>query len=335
VKVITEDSASAQVAPGAAARFYRPELDALRCFAAFGVFVFHSFPKQAPFWIAHGVPSQLASGLVSILGSGGYGVDLFFALSSFLITELLLREREQRGYLDVWAFYVRRVLRIWPLYFFFIFLSFALTFVDRSQHLDAKYIAGYLLLAGNWMVVIRGMPESIAIPLWSVSIEEQFYISWPQVVKASSQRIIAYVAGGLVALSFLSRVLLASQGIGQDAVWCNTLTRLDPIAMGILFAIYVRRRTLQIGKLARPALAGLGLGCWILVTTYGGLHETPARFWGIVLGYPAVSVGSIAFLASAYRAPEAGYRFLKNGLLLYLGKISYGIYVYHILGLLI
>jgi peptidoglycan/LPS O-acetylase OafA/YrhL len=75
-------------------RFYRPELDVLRFGAAFSVFLSHSFSKDPSWWIAHGTPIPIAVILSYLTTTGGFGVDLFFALSSFLITELLLRERE-------------------------------------------------------------------------------------------------------------------------------------------------------------------------------------------------------------------------------------------------
>src|ERR1700722_2728709 len=79
-------------------RFYRPELDVLRFSAACGVFVFHAFiDMDASFWTSHGQPRLAALLLTALIRSGAYGVNLFFALSSFLITELLLREREQKG----------------------------------------------------------------------------------------------------------------------------------------------------------------------------------------------------------------------------------------------
>src|SRR5690349_18798650 len=101
-------------------RFYSPELDTLRFFAFLGVFIFHSAPRTPGFYAAAGCPAWLSHVLISIFGAGAYGVDLFFALSAYLITSLLLREREATGKLDVRGFYLRRILRIWPLYLSFV-----------------------------------------------------------------------------------------------------------------------------------------------------------------------------------------------------------------------
>src|SRR5436305_10886285 len=109
---------SLAVAPAApvAGRFYRPELDGLRFFAFLGVFVFHAAPRTLEFYAAAGYPRWLTNLLISVFGAGAYGVDLFFALSAYLITSLMLRERATTGSFDLRSFYVRRILRIWPLY---------------------------------------------------------------------------------------------------------------------------------------------------------------------------------------------------------------------------
>jgi peptidoglycan/LPS O-acetylase OafA/YrhL len=309
--------------------FYRPELDVLRFCAAFAVFLFHAL-RNANFWIAHGTPRLVAVPAVTVISAGRFGVDLFFVLSSFLITELLLREREATGFIDVGAFYIRRVLRIWPLYFFMIGVAYGITFVEPSQHFGGKYIAGYLLLFGNWVVVLFSFPESIAIPLWSVSIEEQFYLVWPLVLKKARLRTIAKIAWGLIAVSFCARLMLAAWGARPDAVWCNTFARLDPIAAGVLYSICMRGRDLQLSKIKRVGLTMVGLGAFCFAARcYQAWHG-----WGILVAYPAATIASVSVLAAAHDAPRFGLHVFERTSLIYLGKISYGIYVYHMLGLL-
>ncbi len=108
-----------------AERFYLPELDVLRFFAFFAVFVCHVAPSGPYFYESHGVLGRLGV-------SGAFGVDLFFTLSGYLITSLLLREREQSGDINLKAFYARRTLRIWPLYYFSLALAFLLTQIPAS-----------------------------------------------------------------------------------------------------------------------------------------------------------------------------------------------------------
>ena len=103
-----------------APRYYRPELDVLRLFAFFMVFLSHVVPGDQTFFARAHIAPEIAALIIAASAGGAFGVDLFFALSSFLITSLLLRERKFCGNIDVPRFYVRRILRIWPLYFAFL-----------------------------------------------------------------------------------------------------------------------------------------------------------------------------------------------------------------------
>ena len=134
-------------ARAATARFYHPELDQLRFFAFLMVFLHHAFPHQPEFWTKLGVPGPIAQVLSGIGATGAFGVSLFFVLSSYLITELLLREKELIGTLDVKSFYVRRILRIWPLYFFFLALAAAMHVVGAGT---AHRVAGRVWRFRRW-----------------------------------------------------------------------------------------------------------------------------------------------------------------------------------------
>src|SRR6266516_5084650 len=160
-------------------RFYYPELDSIRFFLFCAVWAYHLLPMQESLYSVRHVPTALASLITSIIKAGMASLDVFFILSAFLITELLLREKEFRGVPDLKAFYIRRLLRIWPLYFFMIALASFLSIFERSQLLGWAYALSFLLFAGNWIMVFRGFPHAQIIgPLWSVSFEEQFYIFW-------------------------------------------------------------------------------------------------------------------------------------------------------------
>jgi len=141
-----------------ASRFYAPELDALRFFAFFGVFLFPAAPRTMDFYAAAGYPLWLSKLLIAVFGAGASGVDLFFALSAYLITSLLLRERESTGMVDVRGFYLRRILRIWPLYLSFVAFSAAAAHFLPGQNLPAQYVLGLSLLAGNWIYAFYGLP---------------------------------------------------------------------------------------------------------------------------------------------------------------------------------
>jgi peptidoglycan/LPS O-acetylase OafA/YrhL len=309
-----------------AARFYSPELDVLRFFAFFGVFVFHAAPRSMEFYAAAGFPSWLSTLLISAFGAGAYGVDLFFALSAYLITSLLLRERSATGSLDLRGFYIRRILRIWPLYLAFVAFAAIAARLLPGQDLPLRYIAGYTLLAGNWIYVFYGLPLSFAIPLWTVSIEEQFYLAWPLALRRATVRATAFVAVGLLLVANFWRLALVFSSAPAQAMEYNTFTRLDPIALGILIALFVGKLPVFM-RWQRIALLVGGVATWIAtfwftVCVFGSKLST----WQSALGHFLTALASAAILLSVMGSQHA---FLRNRWLLYLGKISYGLYVLH------
>ncbi len=307
--------------------FYRPELDVLRFFAFLAVFLFH-FNRPVEFYVQHGIPRAIALSATSLIEGGVFGVDLFFVLSAYLITELLIREKEACGSLDVKGFYLRRILRIWPLYFFYIGLALIPAF-NPSRAFTWRYAAAYLLLAGNWSVVAWGWPlHSIIGPLWTVSIEEQFYLMWPPIVRNLSRDSLASAAIGMLVISNVTRIAMIALHGGMNSVWCNTLGRLDPIAAGILVAAVLHGGIPNFRLPTRIGMLVAGTIPLALVANYWKIHEPELLEWIPTLaGFPVVAMSCtvimLAVLGVQLRMPRS---------LLYLGKISYGLYVYHALG---
>jgi peptidoglycan/LPS O-acetylase OafA/YrhL len=311
-------------------RFYHPELDILRFFAFFLVFLHHALPHDLGFWMRYGVPSGLAHVVAGIGALGAFGVDVFFALSAYLITELLLRERALIGDLDLKAFYTRRVLRIWPLYFFFLLLAGMLTVLIPGQKMGWQATVAFLFLGGNWWIVLRGFPSSVIFPLWSVSIEEQFYLFWPPLVRKLRASHMAALACSMIAVACVSRAYLGTHGATETQVWCNTLARLDPIAAGILVAVFLRGEAPAMSLVRRIAMIGFGVVCLALAGNYWSVKADPITTARIMAGYPVVAIGAVAMLIGVLSSASA----LSKSVLVYLGKISYGLYVYHVLGLM-
>jgi peptidoglycan/LPS O-acetylase OafA/YrhL len=307
--------------------FYRPELDVLRFFAFLAVFLYH-FNHPAEFYVQHGIPRAIAAGAASLIEGGVFGVDLFFVLSAYLITELLLREKEACGSLDVKGFYLRRILRIWPLYFFAIGLALVPAF-NPGHVFNWRYAAAFLLLAGNWSIIAYGWPiHSIGGVLWTVSIEEQFYLLWPPIVRKISRNRIAGTAIAMLILSSAMRVLMIVIHGGMNSVWCNTLARLDPIAMGILVAAALRGRIPNFSIGTRLGMLCCGILPLAFVATRWKIHEPETLEWiPTLVGFPVVAVSCTLILLAAL-----GISTRPHGVFLYLGKISYGLYVYHPLG---
>ena len=245
--------------------------------------------------------------LAAFARAGALGVDLFFALSSYLITELLLREHRATGTLHIRAFYARRILRIWPLYFVALAIAW--------PTLPWEYFAGFALLSGNWVCAIAGFPASPFALLWSVSIEEQFYLVWPWVVRGQARRIVT-CAWGMLALASVTRLVMATRGVEHPGVWCNTLARLDPIAGGALLAFYSTEAKGRPWAIVAGAAVLLGIG---------GFWSKDG--WGAMISYPVAAAAAVTIL---YGVIGIGW---NSRILGYLGKISYGLYVFHVAAL--
>jgi peptidoglycan/LPS O-acetylase OafA/YrhL len=316
----------AQSQPEAGERFYLPELDILRFFAFLAVFTTH-VANRSLFALN---PAGLA---------GSFGVDLFFALSSYLITRLLLREQQVAGHVDVRAFYVRRILRIWPLYFFYLGLVFCVSrliyahgsrvLVASISYISPGYFLTMLLLCGNFAMGIWGEVGLLLSPLWSLCVEEQFYLVWPQTVRRASRATLVAIAVGMLVVSIVARLIAPMLGYRGVPVWLFTFTRLDPIAAGILLALAPASLCTGLGRTSRAILVLLGVACWWFAAAWCNVRSPVATTLQMGLGYPASALGSVAFLAAALGAGDPNSQFLLKRWLIYLGKISYGLYVYH------
>lgn len=320
--------AAAEVEPTRirAGRFYHPELDTLRFFAFFVVFLHHALPHEVSGYAGYGLSSLAQLALAAGSTAGRFGVDLFFVLSSYLITELLLREYEQRGRLDVRAFYVRRALRIWPLYYFFILLTLVVVpLLLPADRFSMPHPVWFSLLAGNWSVAFWHYPLSVAAPLWSVSIEEQFYLVWPLVVAWLGAGRLQRAALVMIGIAVVTRLVLAALGAPDRVYWAITPARLDPIAIGALLALLLRGRVPVLSASLRLVMLLSGPAVWLLVVKFN-----PGGWFNSIV-YLAVALSGAAMVASVLReraGPVSG-----APLLVYLGRISYGLYVYHVLGI--
>lgn len=326
-----ESGAKAEAAKSkpAASPYYRQELDWLRFCAFFAVFLHHWLPLDRKVYLSHGAPRPAAMLLAAAGRAGAFGVDLFFLLSSYLITELLVREDRARGGIDVKSFYVRRILRIWPLYYaFMLFTIFVVPKLGIDSPLPTSYIFGFLLFCGNWICALYGYPGSVANVFWSVSIEEQFYISWPLILSKLKVAAIWYLAPIMFVIATATRVYLASQHVQHPAIWCNTFARLDPIAMGGLLALVGDRIMARLTVRRRVLLASGGLVIMLamgLLNTYSGYQA--------IFGYPLVSLAAAMLLLSFLGLPSSTSKVALA--MAYLGRISYGLYVFHVIVILL
>lgn len=162
-------------------RIYFENLDGLRFLCFFSVFLYHSFYTENQLLIASPIYHFIKRDL---FGNGNIGVNFFFVLSGFLITYLLIEEKKINGQINLKNFWLRRILRIWPLFFFCVFFGFILfpsikTLFGQIPSENANPIY-YLTFINNFDFIKNGLPDSSVLGvLWSVAIEEQFYLVWP------------------------------------------------------------------------------------------------------------------------------------------------------------
>ena len=322
-------------------RFYRPELDGLRFVAFFLVFQQHTFLFKAG-GEHHAVGPRMANLLATVRVLGDFGVDLFFVLSAYLITELLLREREQRGSLDIGAFYLRRILRIWPLYFFALALAWTLTHfgVPRGfpnptdEQMDGYHLLAFSFFAGNWAYLIRPF-SSMAVPLWSVSVEEQFYLLWPWAVRRGTRARLIAVAVGILVVAATLRFFMAGAQVHEPWFSKGSLTRADGIALGILLAAWSNAGLPRLTAFRRAALLVFSaVSLTVVAFRFDLLVELPTRAH-VTLGWTWVAVACAALALAVMGDTRGPGRVLSHPVFIYLGRISFGLYVFHELALLI
>lgn len=309
-------------------RFYRPELDAVRFLAFLAVFASHTIPRQ-PGPHSHAAHFTLATVIGSVSSAGSYGVCLFFTLSAYLICELLLREREQTANLHISAFYKRRILRIWPLYFLGLTIGcvFAIANAQLSQ---LPRFGAYALLMGNWYEVLFGFQENPLNVLWSISVEEQFYLFSPWLLQRLTRRSLAIFCGALIVTANL---VLYTQGVrhpdGWDLIWRNSFVQFQMFAIGMLLSLYLRHRVPRLRIVIRLMLLCTGPGCWFCAVYFLHLGETVTSPLKLLFAYALCTAGCLSVLVGALGFPA---KWIPASMV-WLGKISFGLYVYHAIAL--
>ena len=303
-------------------RYYRPELDALRFIAFFLVFWVHRSDLAPTDPVAR--PWLFNATMIGV-----FGVPVFFLLSAYLIAELLLREREQTGAVHAKAFYIRRILRIWPLYFaVFAGLALLSLAVHGAGSTTPKVWLAFMLFAGNWWITFNGWIEYPLNPLWSLSVEEQFYLGIPLLAGFGKRALIIACSACLVVayLTIAYYAPLRTPGLG--GLWTNSLVHFQFFAAGILLAIALKGRVPEWHPLLRLAGITTALVCWLVAGGVFGVHadDPHTTLGGALAGWLLVLTGVVLLFLSLLGTPA---KYLPAPLV-YLGRISYGLYMVHI-----
>ncbi|MDR3772984.1 MAG: acyltransferase [Terracidiphilus sp.] len=285
---------------------YLPELDGLRGLAILWVVLYHCHPRLEGTWIN------------SASLWGWAGVILFFALSGFLITSILLTTRDKPRYFH--NFHARRALRIWPVYTLLLAVVYlnAPWFVGPSL-IDAIKTApwlAYLFLVQNLFHLT--LPPALG-PTWALAIEEQYYFLWAPLVRVLRK---PWMLGALLLCALVGSPLLRL-GHHDWLTPTHTLIHLDGIAWGSLLAIGLHTLSLSRRVWLWMGLGGMVLGLWAAATIAGGTAFLDSA---LAVGFAG---GVLALIASTgSRSPVNAA--LRSGPLAFYGRISYGLYMIHI-----
>jgi peptidoglycan/LPS O-acetylase OafA/YrhL len=263
---------------------------------------------------------------------GVYGVPLFFFLSAFLITELLSKEQDQFGKISVKSFYIRRILRIWPLYFTFFFGMVLVTlFSDKFGHISPGTQLAFSLFSGNWYITFNEWLSSYPInPLWSISVEEQLYILLPLVVFYAGKRGLKIFSFLALLIAYVTVIYYAQKPTkGFSGEWTNSFIHFQFFAAGILLSVYMKGWQSKWTTMSRVALFIAGLACWLVASIVCGIHADAPHLSTIpqaISGWFLILTGVVLFFLSLYGASD---KYMPSALV-YLGRISYGMYIFHI-----
>ncbi len=302
-------------------RFWLPNLDALRALAYISVFVSHAVLFLDPGFYS------------AFLVQGDLGVNFFFVLSGFLITFLIYRERHASGKLSIKSFYIRRILRIWPVYFITLIIAIIATLLFVPGEL---YLGFFTLFLGNFaMAYYSSVSLAIAI-LWSVSVEEQFYLLWPWFTEVRTKLLVWIMCVG-IALSFVYRFINISE---YKIVAYSSLSVMSDLLVGCVLAVSVSKSARFkeiISNLPKFASAMI----WVATCLFLYLRISVDSDLGRALGPLIFSLLSALIISDQVFGKNSIFKVDKiafcriNDMLAWIGKRSYGLYCYHIISIIL
>ena len=298
---------------------YRPELDGLRGLSILLVYLHHLYHPFLP---------------------GGFlGVDIFFVLSGFLITSLLVEEWERKGSINLKNFYIRRVLRLMPAVFtlILVLIGFALIFLDKKRIVET-YQGIWLTLsyASNWLYAFGYFSADNPLGItWSLAIEEQFYLTWPLLLSLAlrfklGRRWILYILALFISLISLYRRILVDQGTNILRLYYSSDTHADGLLIGCLAGLLIswnllpNSRRLEVSMKFLVAVGILFMG--YLVGTASWRDLMLYQYGGYTL--VALSIGLILVVLVVW-PPKFALLVLRFVPLVWIGQISYGLYLWH------
>lgn len=282
-----------------------PRLDFLRMVSAAIVVFYHSGYEAIP---------------------AGFGVLTFFVISGFLITHLLIREKEATGTIAFRNFYIRRSLRIFPPFYVYWIIAIAALTLRHTKIIWPQAICA-LLYVNNYYQGLHGYPSSLFSHTWSLGVEEQFYLLWPAAFVLLRNRLPTLAKGLLFVIPalWIYRSFLYFHGASDPYIYTSFETRIDAILVGCLFAILLHINAVPrlMEQLRRPRYLPLTLGALALSVFGGGPLGYAYRD---VVGFAIDPLLLIILILQLIETGQADW--MDTRLIVYLGGISYSTYLY-------
>jgi peptidoglycan/LPS O-acetylase OafA/YrhL len=313
-------------------RKHLPVLDGFRGLAIIPVLIYHF----SNLYLAdHGSVDYT---LARIFKAGWVGVDLFFVLSGFLITGILYDTRDSKNHFV--AFYGRRVLRIFPLYYLALIVLFLLL-PAVSSSLAAAYAdtirhqGWFWLYVSNWYFAKEGgMGNTPGGYFWSLAVEEQFYMVWPFLLYQFKRQHLVYVTLVVFFLSPAIRFTLLWKGYAASATYCMTVAHMEGLAFGALIAVVLRSDWFEYTRRLQITLRTIALVIVALLVVFATRFGSFIFWEDWVAKLPitglAVLFGCLLVLLVHAEPSSPMFRFFNNRVLRSFGNLSYGLYIIHV-----
>ena len=316
-------------------KIFFENLDGLRFFCFLSVFLFHSFHTEFDYIKDDTIYLFIKKFLFA---NGNLGVNFFFVISGFLITFLLIKEKEQNGQINLLNFWMRRILRIWPLFYFCVFFGFIIfpfikTIFGQTPNETANWIY-YVTFTNNFDFIVKGLPDaSILGVLWSVAIEEQFYLIWPILLFLLPQKRYWIAFTTVIIGSLLFRTIY----IDNPAMLENhTLSCIGDLATGAMGAWLINEKTTFrrfIENLKRYQILLLYV-VFILIFLFR--KEMLMSITGIrIFERFFIAIVIMLIILEQCYAKNSLFKMKNFRTISNLGIITYGLYCLHFIGILI
>ncbi|MBL7913620.1 MAG: acyltransferase [Bacteroidia bacterium] len=315
-------------------KVYFENLDGLRFLCFLSVFFFHSFHTEYDFVKENPIYTFIKKDL---FGNGNLGVNFFFVLSGFLITFLLIEEKKLNRQIDLRNFWIRRILRIWPLFYFCVFFGFVMfpmikEFFGQAPNETASPIM-YLTFLNNFDIIRSGLPDSSVLGvLWSVAIEEQFYLLWPVILFVLPVRNYWMAFAAIIVSSLFYRAMNDSPLLHEH----HTLSCIGDMAIGAFGAWMISeskkfRELFENLKKYQIVIIYILFGLIFLFRDEVMFSSFPLR----IFERSIIALIMLSIILEQNYAKNSLFKMSDFKRISKLGTITYGLYCLHFIGILV